>query len=202
MADAGQENAMRRDRDWPPRTVLKSNEQEATEQRKAPLFPLLPHVHFAAHPERCTMIPVISQERWVRWCNEKHLPLARSLFALPTCYYGLGLRSRPGTLLVTDTELIHYSYSWLDTWWAIGEPSVMVSIPFTSICEVRRLRMSAWTAILQLWPDAVFHVVTDEKVSQVRHEFLLQQRGAEFASAIRAMNLPVVNDSLDQLDQS
>jgi len=91
---------------------------------------------------RFPQVPIdISQSKWMRWCAARELPVSAAHFALESCYYGLGFRSRPGTLLVTDSELIHYSYSWRDTLRAIFEPSVRMPVPLASIREVRRLTL-------------------------------------------------------------
>lgn len=139
------------------------------------------------------MIPVISQWRWKRWCDAKQLPVATSIFSLATCYYGLNFHSRPGTLLVTETELVHYSYSWLDTFWAIGEPSLKVSWSLASINEVRRLRLGFWKRLMQLWPESSFCVVTNDGT---KHEFVLQQRGDQFAEALQSRGVSIVNEMI------
>ncbi len=154
---------------------------------------------------------VISQSKWMRWCAARELPVSTAHFALETCYYGLGFRMRPGTLLVTDSELIHYSYSWRDTLWAMFEPSVRVPVPLASIREVRRLTLEIVFAVMRevrrprlgFWrrlprilgvisalpkPYSAFRVVTHDGHA---YDFLLQRRGDEFAQALRSRGLTI-----------
>jgi hypothetical protein len=112
--------------------------------------------------------------------------VATAPFALETCYYGLGLRSRPGTLIVTDTELIHFSYSWRDTLWAILEPSVCVAVPLASVREVLRLPVDIKLSFLQLFPNSVFRVVTHDGIA---HDLVLQRNSEGFIKALSSNGL-------------
>ena len=159
---------------------------------------------------------VISQSKWMRWCAARDLPVSTAHFALETCYYGLGFRMRPGTLLVTDSELIHYSYSWRDTLQAIFEPSVRVPVPLASIREVRRLSLEFGFASLRevrrprlgFWrrrprmlgatlplqkPNSAFRVVTHDEHA---YDFVLQRRGDEFAQALRTRGLTIPDETV------
>jgi len=152
----------------------------------------------------------------MRWCAARELPVSTAHFALETCYYGFGFRSRPGTLLVTDSELIHYSYSWRDTLWAMFEPSVRVPVPLASILEVRRLtlefvlagmrevrrpRLGFWRRLLRRLglgatlplrkPNSAFRVVTHDGHA---YDLLLQRRGDEFAQALRSRGLTIPDE--------
>jgi hypothetical protein len=173
---------------------------------------LLPLGNLTQFPE---VLPVvISQSKWMRWCAARELPVSTARFALETCYYGFGFRSRPGTLLVTDSELIHYSYSWRDTLWAMFEPSVRVPVPLASIREVQRLtlefvlagmrevrrpRLGCWRRLLRVWdptspvrkPNSAFRVVTHDGHA---YDFLLQRRGDEFAQALRSRGLAIPDE--------
>jgi hypothetical protein len=128
----------------------------------------------------------------MRWCAARQLPVATAHFALETCYYGLGLRSRPGTVLVTDSELIHYSYSWRDTLWAMFEPSISISVPFASVREVRRLRLGFGVRLIQAMPDSAFRVTTHDGHT---HDLVLQRRGEEFVQALRSRGITISDES-------
>ena len=136
------------------------------------------------------MVPVISVDKWEQWCSAKHLPVNMARFALDTCYYGLGLRSRPGTIIVLDSELIHYSYSWRDTAWAIFEPSIHITIPLASISEVRQLRLGFWLKFLQASPESAFRLVTRDGAA---HDFVLQRNTEEFVQALRALGFTITD---------
>ena len=175
---------------------------------------LLPLGNLTQFPE---VLPVvISQSKWMRWCAARELPVSTAHFALKTCYYGFGFRSRPGTLLVTDSELIHYSYSWRDTWWAMFEPSVRVPVPlasirevqrltlefgFASLREVRRPRLGFWrrrprmlgTTLPLQKPNSGFRVVTHDGHA---YDLLLQRRGDEFAQALRSRGLAIPDETV------
>jgi hypothetical protein len=175
---------------------------------------LLPLGNLTQFPE---LLPVvISQSKWMRWCAARELPVSTAHFALETCYYGFGFRSRPGTLLVTDSELIHYSYSWRDTLWAMFEPSVRVPVPLASIREVRRLtlefvlvgmravprpRLGFWLRLPRILaptsplqkPNSAFRVVTHDGHA---YDLLLQRRGDEFAQALRSRGLTIPDEAV------
>jgi len=130
----------------------------------------------------------------MRWCAARQLPVTTAHFAIETCYYGLGLRSRPGTILVTDSELIHNSYSWRDTLWAMFEPSTSVSIPFASVREVWRLRLGFGVRLLQAMPDSAFRVTTHDGHT---HDLVLQRRGDEFVQVLRSRGFAISDESHD-----
>jgi hypothetical protein len=138
------------------------------------------------------MVQVVTESKWLRWCAARQLPVATAHFALETCYYGLGLRSRPGTILVTDSELIHHSYSWRDTLWAMFEPSLSISCPLASVCEILRLRLSIGVRFLQAIPDSAFRVVMRDGHT---HDFVLQRRGNEFVQALRSRGFTISDES-------
>lgn len=138
------------------------------------------------------MVSVLTENKWLRWCAARQLPVTTAHFALETCYYGLGLRSRPGTLLVTETDLIHHSYSWRDTWWAIFEPSIRISLPLATVRDVSRLRLSLGVRIIQCSPDSAFRVVTHDGHT---HDFVLQRRGEEFVQALRSRGITIPDES-------
>ena len=104
------------------------------------------------------MVPVISQRRWRAWCSAKGLDISAVGFALETCYFGCGFRSRPGTLIVVDGSITHYSYSVWNTYWALGEKSIRVDMPRGDIHAVVRKRMSMGLRLVQLFPEALFEV--------------------------------------------
>ena len=105
------------------------------------------------------MQSVISEKRLARWCHSKQLQVDTARFAVATCYYGFGLRSRPGTLLVTDAELIHHF-----------EPSVRVWVQLADLREVQRVRIGFVLSLLQLGPDSAFRLVTKDEQN---HELVL-----------------------------
>jgi hypothetical protein len=132
------------------------------------------------------MVPVISKRQWTRWCACEHLPVGDATFALDTCYYGTGLRSRPGTLLLTSSVLIHSSYSWHQTLWAIGESNLRVEVRLSDIISVQKCRFSSWLRLIQLCPDSHFRVV--ERSGQV-HDLVLQRDGKDFAAALTSVGI-------------
>jgi len=138
------------------------------------------------------MVPILPADNWAKWWASKQLPVSAVRFALESCYYGFGIRSRPGTLVVTDTELIHHSYSWRDTWWAIFEPSVRVSIPLNSVLEVRRLRMSLGLRLLQCNPDSAFRILSDDGKA---HGIVLQRGGDDFADVLGSLGVAILDET-------
>jgi hypothetical protein len=137
------------------------------------------------------MIRFLTEDQWLRWCAARQLPVATAYYALETCYYGLGLRSRPGTILVTNTQLIHHSYSWRDTWWAILEPSLSIVVPLESVREARRLRLGIGVRLLQAMPDSAFRIVT---LDGQAHDYVLQRRGEEFVQALRSRGVSILDE--------
>lgn len=138
------------------------------------------------------MLPVVTQNKWLRWCAARQLSVSTAHFALETCYYGLGFRTRPGTLLLTESELIHHSYSWRDTLWAMFEPSVGVSVSLADVREIERLRLGFGLRLLHAMPDSVFRAVTRDGRT---HDFVLQRRGEEFVQALRSRGLTISDES-------
>lgn len=100
------------------------------------------------------MVQVISTARWEQWCKRVSLDVQQARFASHTCYLGRGLRTRPGTLVVTDAEVIHHSYSWRETLYALFEPSVRVTIPLDAIESVRIGRIGFWESTAYGRPQA------------------------------------------------
>ncbi len=137
------------------------------------------------------MVQVIAKGKWIRWCEAKKLEIVSSRFALETCYYGIGFRTRPGTVVVTDTEIIHHSYSWIDTLWAAFEPSIRIVVPVKTIREVRRLKFNFGLNSIHVLPNAAFQIETQDGVT---HVFILQRRGKEFAEALRSFGLVVADE--------
>jgi len=140
------------------------------------------------------MIPVISQQKWRRWCESKQLPVATADFALDTCYYGLSMRTRPGTLLLNESGVIHYSYSVWDTPFALFEPSICVSIPLRTIGEVMGLKLGIFTRVLHGFPHSAFRIMTTERSA---HDFVLQRNGQEFVDALLLRGLRVQPDGAE-----
>jgi hypothetical protein len=138
------------------------------------------------------MVPVISKRRWTQWCACEHLPVADAAFALDTCYYGVGLHSRPGTLLLNLSVLIHSSYSWHQTLWALGESRLRVEIQLSDIVNVQRYRISPWLRLIQLYPDSHFRVV--ERSGQV-HNLVLQRAGRDFAAALTSIGIELTDEA-------
>lgn len=93
------------------------------------------------------MVSVISPERWKIWCERHQLPVAESLFSSSTCYFGFGMRSRPGTLLVTSTQMIHQSYSVRDTYWAMFEKPERVVADVSGIKSIQTVMLPLWLQI-------------------------------------------------------
>lgn len=137
------------------------------------------------------MVPVISERKWRKWCVTKGLPIDSAIFALETCYYRARMRSRPGTLLLTRSELIHYSYSWRESLWAVGEPSIRVTIPLTEVVTIYAVAMRALIRVVQLAPDSMFRVATRTGTD---HELILQRNGSKFRDALAALGLHCVDE--------
>ncbi len=130
------------------------------------------------------MVPVISEQKWLEWCVDNHLPTKTAHFVLDTCYYGLGLRTRPGTVLVTDCEIIHKSYSWRNTPWAMFEPAVCVTISLSHVREIRELTLGGISKFLHAIPESVFEVTTQDGD---KHAFVLQRSSEEFRHAVHSL---------------
>lgn len=128
-----------------------------------------------------SMFNVIRDPVWKAWCATKNICIESALFSLPTCYYGIGLRARPGALIVTDSEMIHHSYSSRETSWAAFEPSLRLSFVLSDLASVDRYPLSIWRRILMVDPDGCFRVVTSDNSV---HYLCLQQRGDEFAAIL------------------
>jgi hypothetical protein len=103
------------------------------------------------------------------------------MFAIATCYYGLGFRTRPGTLIVTNDAITHYSYSWRDTHFAMFEPSIPVIMPLPEIEHVSRLQLGFWQRANLAQPDACFEVVTRGGES---HHLALHKAAHEFEAIL------------------
>ncbi|MBI1335219.1 MAG: hypothetical protein GC165_20330 [Armatimonadetes bacterium] len=136
------------------------------------------------------MFKVITDKKWKKFCEAKSLPVDDAKFVLDTCYLGLTLRSRPGTLIVTEKELIHYSYSFTDTIFAIFEPSEKVTIPFADIAYVKKKTLSGRQNVFHGYPSAVYQVLTNQGES---YDLLFQQRGDEFLTEIRQISVPIAD---------
>jgi hypothetical protein len=114
-----------------------------------------------------------------------------AIFALETCYYGLGWRTRPGTLVVTDTEVIHQSYSWRDTFYAVFEPSARVALRLADIAHATLRRPSVARRLFHSLPDAFVRVVT--RRGEV-HDLILQRSGSEFCEALRRRGVSLADE--------
>jgi hypothetical protein len=127
------------------------------------------------------MLPVISDNKWKRFCTRRELPLDQAAFATATCYYGIGFRTRPGTLMLTQSEIIHYSYSWRDTHFAMFEPSIPVRIPLSEINHIVQRHFGFWHRTHLAQPDACFEVFTRAGEG---HHLVLQRDGDDFMTAL------------------
>lgn len=137
------------------------------------------------------MFRVISEKRWRKWCSSKELNLEHALYSLETCYYGFGLRSRPGTILLSTEKISHYSYSWRDTVWALFEPSTLVQIPLSEIKETSIVEFGFWKNQLHMKPDlAVRLELNDGSV----HELAIHRNGKKFIQALKKLGINVRND--------
>ena len=130
------------------------------------------------------MVPVISEQKWLEWCVDNQLPTKTARFVLDTCYYGLGLRTRPGTILITDSEIIHKSYSWQDTRWAIFEPSVCITIPLSQVREIKQVTLGIFAKLLHAMPESIFEVTTQD---EDKHAFVLQRDSNDFVQAVHSL---------------
>jgi len=132
------------------------------------------------------MFRVIRRKHWLRWCSRKGIDLDASLFSLDTCYYGAGIRSRPGTLVILPDRIVHYSYSLRDTLWALGERSIRVDLPFANVASIRKQQISFWLRVAQLEPQAHLRIrMTDGAV----HDFFLQRDATAFFDALHTLGL-------------
>jgi len=129
------------------------------------------------------MLRVISKDRYERWCAERRLDIAGAAFQIETCYYGRGLRARPGALLVSSGVITHYSYSVADTLWALGEPSVRVDIASAEISAVSREPLSRLWRMMFLGAEDAFAV---KMVDGTEHFLVLQRGSDEFERAVLA----------------
>ena len=137
------------------------------------------------------MVPVIRRKHWLRWCSSKGINLDTASFSLDTCYYGAGLRSRPGTLIVFSDHIVHFSYCVWDTLWAVFEPSVRIDLPFASIVSIQRQRVSLLLRVAQLGPDSHIRIrMNDGSI----HDLFLQRDSAAFEDAVRAVGHEVTTD--------
>ena len=136
-------------------------------------------------------MPVISQRRWKRWCSRHGLDIVNASFSLDTCYYRSDWRSRPGTLLVYGDKVVHCSYRVWDTFWAIGEPSVRVELPFSDIHEARRKHLPFGLRLKQLFPDGFFELLMRDGES---HHLILQRNSCAFAKALSGGGVSVVRE--------
>jgi hypothetical protein len=134
------------------------------------------------------MNPVIQQGKWLRWCERQALPVDGAPFALETCYYGLGWRTRPGTLLLTEAELIHHSYSWGDTFYAMFEPSIRIVLRLSEIAHATIFHPNLGRRLFHSLPDAFLRIVT--RRGEI-HDLLLQRRAEEFFDALRRRGVSV-----------
>lgn len=137
------------------------------------------------------MRPVLAPIKWRAWCRDKGLDPKGARFAASTCYYGTSSRSRVGTLLLSESELVHWSYARRDTWWAVFEPSVPVRVPLADVVGVRRRPMPLRFRLVHGFPAAHFVVCTYD---HARHDLLVhgETQGARFAAAIEALGVPLV----------
>ena len=132
------------------------------------------------------MVPVISQTKWRAWCVTKEISLDSSIFALETCYFGFGFRSRPGSFTVTSEEILFWSYSPKVTMWAIFEQSIVTRIPISEVKEIVPYRLSRWQQSLHAYPNIAFQVFSHG--GEV-YNFMLQREGSKFAEAIRQLGI-------------
>lgn len=130
------------------------------------------------------MVKVIGNKHWQRWCSTHGIALKTAVFSLDTCYYGSGLRSRPGTLLAYPDRIVHWSYSVRDTLWAIFEPSTKIELPFKEIAAIRRQCMTLSNNIKQLWPDAHIRI---QMVDGTAHDLFLQRNSSVFENALHEL---------------
>lgn len=128
------------------------------------------------------MFRIMRARRHASWCQKQGLDLGSAQFHIETCYLGRGLRSRPGSVLLWQGLLTHFSYRWRDTLWALGEPSVRVDIPVRDIVSFAPEAASSELNLMQLFPDGVFVVrVRDGE----EHVLILQRDAEEFERLVR-----------------
>jgi hypothetical protein len=104
-------------------------------------------------------IRMMPKPSWIKWCVRNNIDLTYAQFASDLCYLGAGMRSRPGTLIVTPAAIFHQSYSWFECIFALGEPKLRVIIPSNEILHVRKNKLSASVIFRHVWPEAHFTVV-------------------------------------------
>lgn len=123
---------------------------------------------------------VITDIAFMTWCEKHGYDLDSAYFYAQTCYMGRTIRSRPGALFLFQNELIHHSYGWKDTWWAVFEPSVQVRLPVETISEIKRSQLSVIWSTMFMTPESAFTVTTTD----ARVDWLMLYRGgAEFERA-------------------
>ncbi len=130
------------------------------------------------------MYRVIRRQRYERWCQKHGLNLAAALFEIETAYINLKIRSRPGALILFERDLVHFSYSWTDTLWAIFEPSIKVTIPIGEIAAFKRETLStSWNAAF-MDPESAFSIRT---TGGDTHTLILQRDGNSFERALSTL---------------
>jgi hypothetical protein len=132
------------------------------------------------------MVPVIHKDKWLQWCGRQGLAVEGARFALETCYYGFGWRTRPGTLLVTESHLIHHSYSWRDTCYAMFEPSLRIEIRLNEIEFAEQLQKSLCFRLFHSMPNGFFKVVERNGCA---HELVLHRSTAQFRDVLKSQGL-------------
>jgi hypothetical protein len=133
--------------------------------------------------------PVIEEKKWIAWCEAHQINIANSEFVLETCYYGVGFRSRPGTLLLQKNQIVHYSYAPGDTSWAVFEKSIEVTMPISQIAKVHKKELPFFRKLVQDFPESYFQV---EMKDGVIHYLILQRNGVHFAQALSSLSVTVV----------
>jgi hypothetical protein len=128
------------------------------------------------------MFRVMSEQRYRSWCEAHSLDLSAATFHVETCYYGRGLRARPGAVFVLPGAITHFSYRWSDTLWAIGEPSVRLDIAVSDVVDFTRKQLSLVQRVIHLGPEGAFVIGTADKRE---HFFLLQRSANAFEAAVR-----------------
>lgn len=139
--------------------------------------------------EKVHMHPVLWKKRWIQWCVRNKVDLSTADFALDTCYLGSGLRTRPGTLLVTQDSIIHHSYSWTDTLFALFEPVLKVKMAFADVKQVRKHKVSKKLALYQLFPEAHYTVVLQNNSTV---DLVLQRDAQAFEAVLTNRELSIV----------
>ncbi len=122
----------------------------------------------------------MSEARWHEWCHRHGIQLERATFAIESCYYGLGFRTRPGTLVVFSDHVLHHSYDWRDTYSAMFEPSVRVEIARSDILSAGRVELGLWQRLLWDHPEGAIEVREGGRA----HNFLLQRGVSECLQAL------------------